>query len=202
MKYLANILTLENFEDDTYYNVVKDVNDLIPGIPTLIIGEGLAKSIMNQKFNMIPPHGDEKEGMYWTYKKRSKRDEYENDVAKFKVFVFNNALKHARYTFFNVLTATHEEKSEMNVFLRDSSLKYALISDDMLYVYCPNKQKTIGISLSDIEYGGTNREKILKLVRSNKSTTIVNERDFISYETRDFIKNNKYIIPYLSSLNS
>lgn len=200
MKYLANILTQDKFEDNSYYNVVDDVNMLVPGIPTLIIGEGLAKTVLGDSFKVLPPHGDIANGIYWTYKKRSKRDEYENDLAKFKAYSLNNAIKNANYMFFNVLTASHDEKVNMNVFLSDSSMKYALISDDMLYVYCPDKEFTVGISLSDIEYSGMNRDKILRLVKINKSTKIVNERDFISYETHGFIKNNKYIIPYLASL--
>jgi hypothetical protein len=45
-------------------------------------------------------------------------------------------------------------------------------------------------------------KKFPYIVDYYQKSTMVNERDFISYETRDLINNKKYIIPYLSSLNT
>ena len=199
MTYLANVLTVENFDDHTYYNVVSNPKNLIDGIPTLIVGWETAKelhpeaSILNWKID---------NNTYWTYGKRVKREKNETDIKTFKELVMSRATKNIEYFFFNVLTATVDEKRRFNIILSDSMRKYALISNGMLYVYFPETSEVIGVSLTDIEYSGIDSGKLLKKVHNNRAIKIVEERDFVSFETRDLIKNKKYMIPYLSSLNA
>lgn len=199
MTYLANVLTVENFEDHTYYNVVSNPKNLIDGIPTLIVGWETAKelhpdaSILNWKID---------NDTYWTYGRRVKREKNEADIKAFKQLVMSRAVKNIEYFFFNVLTATKEEKMRFNIILSDSRVKFALISNGMLYVYFPETSEVIGVSLSDIEYSGIDSGKLLRKVHNNRAIRIVEERDFVSFETRELIKNKKYMIPYLSSLNA
>lgn len=199
MGYIANILTTENFDEKLYYNVVSNEKDLIKGIPTLIIGREKVKElypdapILNWEIN---------EDTYWTYGKRVRRERNEEDIKKFKKMVLSRIISKADYWFFNVLTATKEEKIKFNITLMDSRPKYVLISGDMAYIYYPDTSETIGVSLYDIDYSGVGREKIMAIFKKNQATTIVNERDFITYETRDIITNKKFVIPYLSSLTT
>lgn len=195
--YLANILTSENFEDKKFYNVVSNEGDLIEGIPTLIIGREKAKELYPNAPILDWKINDE---VYWTYGKRVRRERNEDDIKKFKKLMLERLIKGADYWFFNVLTATKEEKIKFNITLMDSTRKVVLISGDMAYIYYVDTHETIGVSLYDIDYSGVGRDKILKLFERNKSIKIINERDFISYETRDIITNKKYIIPYLSTL--
>ena len=195
--YLANILTSENFEDKKFYNVVSDEGDLIEGIPTLIIGREKAKELYPNAPILDWKINDE---VYWTYGKRVRRERNEDDIKKFKKLMLERLIKGADYWFFNVLTATKEEKTKFNITLMDSTRKVVLISGDMAYIYYVDTHETIGVSLYDIDYSGVGRDKILKLFERNKSIKIINERDFISYETRDIVINKKYIIPYLSTL--
>lgn len=199
MTYLANVLTVEHFEDHTYYNVVSNPKNLIDNIPTLIVGWETAKelhpeaSILNWKID---------NNTYWTYGKRVKREKNEADIKAFKELVMSRAVKNIEYFFFNVLTATKEEKIRFNIILSDSMVKYALISSGMLYIYFPETSEVIGVSLSDIEYSGIDSNKLLRKVHNNRAIKIVEERDFVSFETRELIKNKRYMIPYLSSLNA
>ena len=199
MGYIANILTTENFDEKLYYNVVSNEKDLIKGVPTLIIGREKVKElypdapILNWEIN---------EDTYWTYGKRVRRERNEEDIKKFKKMVLSRIISKADYWFFNVLTATKEEKIKFNITLMDSRPKYVLISGDMAYIYYPDTSETIGVSLYDIDYSGVGREKIMAIFKKNQATTIVNERDFITYETRDIITNKKFVIPYLSSLTT
>lgn len=199
MEYIANILTQEKFDESIYYNVVRDEGKLIEGIPTLIIGWETAKrlypdaSILSWKIN---------DDVYWTYGKRVRREKNENDIKAFKKLVMLRVIEKADYWFFNVLTATKDEKVKFNISLLDNRKKYALISGDMVYVFFPETSETIGVSLFDIDYSGVGRDKILNILKKNTAITIINERDYISFDTRELINNKKYIIPYLSSLNS
>lgn len=199
MQYIANILTEEKFDESTYYNVVNSKDGLVPGIPTLIVGWEKAKelypdaSILDWKIN---------DDTFWTFGRRVRRERNEKDIKNFKKLVLSKVIEKADYWFFNVLTADKEEKIKFNIALSDSRRKFVLVSGDMAYIFFPETSETIGISLYDIDYSGVGRNKILGLFKKNCSITMINERDFISYETRDLINNKKYIIPYLSSLNT
>ena len=199
MKYLANILTEESFEENSFYNIVKDEKDLKPSIPTLIIGWERAKAL-HPEASILKWKIDE--NTYWTYGKRVRRDRNEADIKAFKKLVIERAIKSVEYWFFNVFTATKDEKLRLKIFLSDSRRKFALLNENMVYIYFPDDQTTIGISLNDIDYSGGDREKILNIIKKSPSITIIKERDYISYETRELIRNKKYIIPYLSSLSA
>ena len=45
MKFIANILTDKPFKDNDLYNVVSDKNNLIGGIPTLVVGWEYTKKL-------------------------------------------------------------------------------------------------------------------------------------------------------------
>jgi hypothetical protein len=198
MRYLANVLTDNRafFNGNVLYNVVKTESELIEGIPTLIVGWDKVKtlypdaSILEWKINDL---------VYWTYGRRVKREKFEEDVDKFKKIVFDRVSKSVTYEFFSVLTANTEEKKAFYSFLKDSEPKYMLLKNNMVYIYNVKNNKTIGINLSDIDYEGGDRTKLLRNLFNNSNITTVKEQDYISSETRELVNNKRYIIPYLSS---
>lgn len=198
MRYLANVLTDNKtfFNGNVLYNVVKTETELIANIPTLIVGWDKVKklypntSILEWKIDDLT---------YWTYGRRVKREKFEEDVDKFKKIVFDRVSKAVKYQFFSVLTATTEEKKAFYGFLKSDEPKYMLLKNNMVYIYTVDDNKTIGINLSDIDYEGGDRGKLLKNLFNNKNITTVKEQDYISSETRELINNKRYIIPYLSS---
>ena len=197
MCYLANILTKEPYEDDMFYNIVDTSEKIVEGIPTLIIGWEEAKELYPEA-NILD--WEINENTYWTFKKRVRRERYEEDSKKFKELVLDRTLSHVKYRFFNVLTATQPQKERLNNFLKDNRPKNAVISGDMLYLYNPETATTSGVSLSDISYIGGDKKKVLRLLYSNEATHLAKEKDYISYQSRDLIKNKKYIIPFLDYL--
>ena len=198
MCYLANVLTDSKafFNRNVLYNVVKTKEELIPNIPTLIVGWDKVKelypetSILEWKINDLT---------YWTYGRRVKRDKFEEDVEKFKKIVFDRVSKSVFYRFFSVLTSSVDEKKEFYSFLNNSEKKFVLLKNNMLYIYTVSSNTTVGVNLADIDYEGGNRSKLLAKLFNNPNVVIVKEQDYISSETRDLINNKKYIIPYLSS---
>lgn len=198
MCYLANVLSDSKafFKGNVLYNVVKTKEELIPNIPTLIVGWDKVKelypdaSILDWKINDLT---------YWTYGRRVKRDKFEEDVDKFKKLVFDKVSKEVKYDFFSVLTSTKEEKKVVFDFIKSDGEKYVLLKQNMLYIYSKVSDRTIGINLADIEYEGGNKSKLLSNIFNNPNITVVKEQDYISSDTRELINNKKYIIPYLSS---
>ena len=192
MRFLANILTDSKayFNGNVLYNVVKSETELLPNIPTLIVGWDKAKglypnaSILNWEIDNMT---------YWTYGRRVKREKFEQDVDMFRKIVFDRVSKFVKYEFFSVLTATTEEKKEFYGYLKSDEQKYMLLKNNMVYIYSADTNKTIGINQ------GGDRTRLLKALFNNKNITVVKEQDYISSETRELINNKRYIIPYLSS---
>ena len=73
MKPIANILTDKTFVNDGIYNVVNDINKLISGIPTLVIGWEYTKlfypeaNILNWEINS---------DTYWCFGRRERGQRY------------------------------------------------------------------------------------------------------------------------------
>jgi len=105
MKYIANILTDEPFNEGELYNVVRDKGKLIPDIPTLIIGWERTKteypdaSIIEWKVA---------DNVYWTYGKYERRDKYEVNIKKFQDLSFKKFVESLEYVFYDVLLTPPE----------------------------------------------------------------------------------------------
>ena len=198
MRFLGNILTDNKayFNGNVLYNVVKSESELVSGIPTLIVGWDRVKklypnaSILEWQIDNMT---------YWTYGRRVKREKFEEDVDMFRKIIFDRVSKFVKYEFFSVLTATTKEKREFYGYLKSDAQKYMLLKNNMVYIYSADTNKTIGINLSDVDYEGGDRTRLLKALFNNKNITVVKEQDYISSETRELINNKRYIIPYLSS---
>ena len=204
MTYLANIFTDEAFEENPYYNITGDANQLVPGIPTLVVKLSKLREIKDRYPGAVLYYGkvEGAENLYCTYSKRIKRDIYEEDIKQFKDAVLKWVVEKVKYRFFNVLTATKEEKKAFMEQIKSPWTRYYMESGGMLYIFSPDDMETVGISLDDIEYEGSDKRKILKLLEGNPSIHKIDERDQISINTREIIRNRKYIIPYLYSLNA
>ena len=196
MKYIGNILTTAKLENVDYYNVVNKKEDLIDGIPTLIIGWSSVKSLYNDvditdwKIN---------NNTYWTFGKRERREKMELDIPKFKKLACDNISKKIRYKFFNVLTETKDKKERLYKSFSDKDVKTIYVNGDMIYVLYNDKKTVIGISLRDIDYIGGNREKILSTVKKNDNIKIIDDSNGITRKLKYLFKNNLYIIPYVLS---
>ena len=195
--YLANILVKSKFEDIAFYNVVSEESSLIEGIPTLIVGWELAKSLYPEASILDWQIND---NTYWTYEKRIRRQNYESDIAKFKKEVLNKIIKTVGYKFISVLTCDIEEKIWFNNLLNSDEPKTVFIDGDLVYVCVKSSKMVYGVSLLDIDYSNGNRKRILYIIFNTPSIKIVKERDILSYDTREILKNHRFLIPYIGDL--
>ena len=99
MKKIANILTDGIFDNDGLYNVVKTKDELIEGIPTLVIGWEKTKSlfptacIIERKIN---------DDTYWTWGSRERRQVMEKDIAVFRRLALKRFTKSIKYVFLSL----------------------------------------------------------------------------------------------------
>ena len=160
MKYLANIISKSKIEVSSFFKVSDNILDVDLTIPTLIIGWSEVKllypnqDILNKQIT---------ENIRWTFSKREKRYQYEEDIDNFINEIANNLDKTVNYRFFNYILATQNK--------RDSFLSYVTsghcsiyYNNKFMYIYNANDNITLGISLVDLEYAGVNvKEFIISL---------------------------------------
>ncbi len=197
MKYIANILTDEPFNEGELYNVVRDKEELVPGIPTLIIGWERTKaeypdaSIIEWKVA---------DNVYWTYGKYERRDKYEVNVKKFQDLSFKKFVESLEYVFYDVLLTPPERFESFLASLGSDNQKTIYVTGDMMYLYYKGTNKVVGLSLRDCDYiNESAKKRIFSAVYNSDSVNLLKNNDEISKEIRYKAKGRAYILPYLYS---
>ena len=197
MKYIANILTDEPFNEAELYNVVRDSKDLIPDIPTLIVGWERTKSeypdasIIEWKVT---------DNVYWTYGKYDRRDKYEANVKNFQDLSFKKFVDSLEYVFYDVLISTAEKLDSFLSSLASGAEKTIYVTGDMMYIYYSGTNKVVGLSLRDCDYlEDTLKKRIFSDIYNSKTINLLKNNDEISREVRFKAKGRAYILPYLYS---
>ena len=197
MKYIANIITKSRLDVGEYINVTKDITKVDLTIPTLIIGWAMVKEIypnadiLNKQIS---------ETVYWTYSNREKRQEYEPDLAKFIKNAFSRLETSIKYTFFNVLTNPLYRNKCLLKYINSPITKIVYITDKHIFIY-DSKQVT-GISLSDLEFYGFERERIIDILKRNPYNRLVFSDSFLNFKIKRSIGDNGKIVPFLYSIKN
>ena len=197
MKYIANIITKSRLDVGEYINVTKDITKVDLTIPTLIIGWAMVKEIypnadiLNKQIS---------ETVYWTYSNREKRQEYEPDLAKFIKNAFSRLETSIKYTFFNVLTNPLSRNKCLLKYINSPITKIVYITDKHIFIY-DSKQVT-GVSLSDLEFYGFERERIINILKRNSYNRLVFSDSFLNFKIKRSIGDNGKIVPFLYSIKN
>jgi hypothetical protein len=197
MKYIANIITKSRLDVGEYINVTKDITKVDLTIPTLIIGWAMVKDIypnadiLNKQIS---------ETVYWTYSNREKRQEYEPDLAKFIKNAFSRLETSIKYTFFNVLTNPLSRNKCLLKYINSPITKIVYITDKHIFIY-DSKQVT-GVSLSDLEFYGFERERIIDILKRNPYNRLVFSDSFLNFKIKRSIGDNGKIVPFLYSIKN
>ena len=164
MKCIANILTNKPFEDSELYNVTGDLDSLIEGVPTLIVGWEYTKKARPDA-NILTWEIDK--DTYWTFGKRERRNRYEDCVKKFRELAIKRFIDSVKYRYINLLTADEEEKRAYMAMIRGGKTMDVYIYNDMVYVYDDGYGHS-GLR-SAYPYGKEREEEALKLPRKEKA---------------------------------
>src|SRR3972149_1854996 len=96
---IANIVSSSKIEIDNSnngFNIVKSITNIIPNLPTLIVGlDKIEKlrpdfDIMEYKIS---------ENLFWTFSKNEKRDKYIEGLNYFITDVYNNLVSNIKYVY-------------------------------------------------------------------------------------------------------
>jgi len=164
--------------------------------PVLIIGKSLTESFYpNEKLKILDRKI--KDNVFWAFSKHERRDDFEECVKSFEKAIFDNAIKTQCYYFVNLLTKGYKTAKKCINLLRNSQKKFCFVTEKHVFIYYPLKDITIGFSLSDIEYIGIDKMKILGKIKENNSNIIITNTDFLGNRLENIIGNKIYLVPYI-----
>jgi hypothetical protein len=197
MKF-ANIVTKTEINISSDFNVVESMDEIIHGLPTLIIGFDLTDKIFpNYDVGNIKVA----ENIYWTTKKTENRDKLNIELEWFKQFSYYELIKNVNYVFVDPIQ--YKKNSLLKILRKIYSLpnKITYQHKDMLYIYSDNF--IFGVDLKLIKYMGLNtiniKNKIIKI-----SSVFLSDSDiFIEYKNIiEDLDNQVRFLPYLYSIRN
>ena len=192
---VANIVSSNNINVSEEFNVVKSMDEIIHGLPTLIIGFDYVNKHYPD-FNILDIELEP--NLYWTVKKTERRDKHAEDLTWFINKVYNDLTKDIKYIFVDPLQ--YNSKSLWKIIRKIYSIKnlVTFVNGDMIYIY--GDKFIFGVDLKLMSYIGIKKDKIKNKIKS-KSPVFLEENDILIVY-KNYIEELGYQIKYLPYLYS
>lgn len=192
--YIGRIITKnKNINTLDFVDVTDNFGSIDNFVPTLVIGKKNAENFFGKhNIKVLDKHIND--NVIWTFDKTERRNEYENELLKFNSNLIKNINKKIKYEFFNFFIEPCSRVKKLLRFVKSNTDKYIYINNEHVYMYF--NDKIYGFSLTDIEYMGVSKNKVLTLLKSNEHNHIVYNKDFLSQKMRNIIKDNNILVPY------
>jgi hypothetical protein len=193
---VANIVTNTNINIDKYFNVVETLDEIVQGLPTLIIGWDIVKTI-NPNADFVDKKISEE--IFWTFKKTERRDIFEEDLYNFINYSYTKLIKNINYTFIDLISYSESELKNTFKLIKNMNDVVGYKYKNMLYIY--TKNTIYGVDIKLIEYVGYDVNEILSKIISYFDVFLENEQILIEYkDIIDVLNNEVKYIPYLYSI--
>ena len=197
--YLGNIVSEEKIIKNKLFKYSNNLCDIDRNIPTLIIGWEFTKklfydkkiSILNKKIDKFT---------FWTFNKKEKRVDFENDLKFFTKNVLKNVKNEVNYMYINILTSKYNFIKNLIKKLNSTDVFYIYIYKNSFVYLCSN-ENIFGFDLNMTDFLDIDRKKIYKILFSNGNKVFFND-DFLDKNIRENIENNNKIIPYLYKIQT
>lgn len=195
---VANIVSNNSINVSEEFNVVKSMDEIIHGLPTLIIGFDYVNKHYPD-FNILDIELEP--NLYWTVKKTERRDKHAEDLSWFINKVYNDLTKDIKYIFIDPLQ--YKSKSLLKIIRKLYSIKnlVTFVNDDMIYIY--GDKFIFGVDLKLMSYIGFDKHKIKSKIKS-KSPVFLEENEIL-IEYKNYIEELGYqikFLPYLYSIRN
>ena len=195
---VANIVSSNNINVSEEFNVVKSMDEIIHGLPTLIVGFDYVNKNYPD-FNILDIELEP--NLYWTVKKTERRDKHVEDLTWFINKVYNDLTKDITYFFIDPLQ--YKPKSLWRIIRKLYSIKnlVTFVNGDMVYIY--GEKFIFGIDLKLMSYIGIKKDKLKDVIKSKSSVFLVDSDILIEY--KNYIEELGYqikFLPYLYSIRN
>jgi hypothetical protein len=195
---IGNIVSDSPLKVGEEFNIVDSFDDVIEGIPTLIVGHSIVKTKFGEDLNFVDRKVD---NIYWTFTKQEHKKYHTPDLNNFIDLCFNTSVENIDYVFVDPIQFTKKTmKKVINKILSlDEPISY-LSEKNMLYVFGNNL--IFGIDLKLINYIGMDGEKIKCRAKSISKAFLEGNEILIEY--KDYLErlnNQPKYIPFLHSIS-
>ena len=196
MKKIANIVSNNTIDVSEIFNVVKTMDEIQHGLPTLIVGLDLADKLYPD-FDItdicLAPN------VYWTFKKSQKRDKYSEDLNFFINKVYNNMFKGVTYYFVDLIQNNTKTLKRVIKKIREFKHITTYIHSEMVYLYSDNL--IFGIDLKLARYIGMDVNKLITKIKSVSTVFLTDDEILIEYKQNlEEMELQARYIPYLVSI--
>jgi len=197
MKF-ANIVSTTQINVPQDFNVVQSMDEIIHGLPTLIIGFDLTDKLFpNYDVGNIKVT----DNVYWTTKKTESRDKHNIELEWFKHFAYHELIKDINYIFVDPIQ--YKKKSLLKILKKIYTIpnKITYQHNDMIYIY--SDKFIFGVDLKLIKYIGLDISKIKRKIINVSSVFLEGADIFIEYKyIIDDMENQVRFLPYLYSIKN
>ena len=198
MRYIGRIITNTKIDDvSEFIEVTEDSSSIVGNetkIPTLIVGYKRAQEICGDVKILKRKIG---KNLYWTFSKRERRVDYDQDIVTFQKTVSDFLLKCCKYEYVDVMTCSEETRNTLVGKVLDAGMhKVIYESPTMYYMYVPSEGKVYGVSKEVLKFSQI--PSLFTRSRDNQSVIFVDDDD-ASYRK---ISNFKFVTPLLYYLKT
>jgi hypothetical protein len=195
---IANIVSRQNVNISQEFNVVDSMDNIIHGLPTLILGFDYVNKhypdfdVMERKLS---------DNLYWTVKRTEKRDKYEEDLSWFITKVLTDLISEISYVFVDPIQYNPKTIKKIVKKFYSFENKITYQNGQMLYIYAD--KIIFGVDLKLLKFIGLDFIKIKEKIIKKSSVFLTNDKILIEYKkTITELDNQVRYIPYLFSIKN
>jgi hypothetical protein len=193
MKIIGNIVSDRIITHDDRIKTVGSIDEIIDGLPTLIIGWEKVKSI-NPEVDILEKHINL--DLFWTYALTEKRSEHDVDIQLFIQYCYDNLVEDIEYIFIDPIQFKLNTIKKTIKKIRSFENPICYHNDRVIYIYGEDIIFGIDLLLCDTFFS-IRPEKIKRKIETLTNSLLLDENILIEY--KDYLErldDIKYI-PYL-----
>jgi hypothetical protein len=195
---IGNIVSTTNINVSEDFNVVQSLDDIIQGLPTLIIGWDYVRSNYPDYDVIEKKLGD---NLFWTFKKTENRGQHEEDLYNFVEKSYKNLIINISYVYIDPVLFSLRKMKKVLRKITSTPKIIAYQHGSMLYIYGDNI--IFGIDLNFMEFIGINQTKIKNKIKDIGGILLSENQIFIEYKKRvENLDNQVKYIPFLYSIEN
>ena len=195
---IGNIVSNNKIEVSEDFNVVDSFDEIIEGLPTLIIGW----DYLNKNFSDYDVLTRKvTDNISWTFKKSENRTLFESDLYFFVYNTYHSLFNKIDYIFIDPILFSRRKIKKIIGKILSIDVLYSYQYNNMIYIY--GDKLVFGIDLSLLEFIDIKKEKILSKIKEIVTIFLADDKLFIEYKKNigEFDNYVRYV-PYLYSIKN
>tara|TARA_R110001592_G_scaffold24439_3_gene94249 strand:+ start:252 stop:851 length:600 start_codon:yes stop_codon:yes gene_type:complete len=187
---IGNVVCNRHIKIDKNFNLIKSTNEIVEGLPTLIVGLDNAKSFtdkisyLDRKINT---------NTFWTFTRLEKRDLFEEDLFYFIKFSYDELLKSAKFNFIDLILSNSDEINKVfnKININDNVITFSY--ENMVYTHV--NDMIYGFDLRQVDYIGKSKNIFIDKIKDMSNVFLSDEKILIEYKKELSVLNDeiKYV---------